>query len=120
MHTKNDTKRPLPRLAATVLACMALVPLSATASPQGGIAVLDAPVAIEGTAIGQDLQVMQGGGVSLNQAVEQVKRQCKDCRVVSAETKRQGNREVHHIKVLTQDNKVKTFRIQGRSLSSRG
>ena len=59
------------------------------------------------------------GGMTLNQAVEQVRRQYNG-RIVSAETKRSGNREVHHIKVLLDDGKVKTVQIQGRTLNSGG
>jgi len=56
---------------------------------------------------------LQGGGVSLGQAVEQVRRQYKG-RIVSATTEVKGNREVHVIKVLTDDGKVKTVRVQGK------
>ena len=59
-------------------------------------------------------QVSQGnGGKSLSEAVEQVRRQTGG-RILSAETRIQGNREVHHIKVLMKDGKVKTHRVQGR------
>ncbi len=58
-------------------------------------------------------RVMQNNGKSLSEAVEQVRRQTNG-RILSAETKVSGNREVHHIKVLTQDGKVKTHKIQGR------
>jgi len=68
----------------------------------------------------QDMQVAQSGGKTLSQAVEQVKRQNSGGRIISAETKRSGNREVHHIKVLTKEGKVRTVRVQGRTLSSRG
>lgn len=57
----------------------------------------------------------QGGGKTQEQAIEQVRRQYGG-RIVSAETRREGNREVHYIKVLTKDGKVKTVRVQGRSL----
>ncbi len=60
-----------------------------------------------------ELSTMQSGGVSLGQAVEQVRRQCNG-RIVSAETQRNGNRETHVIKCLTQDGKVRTFRIPGK------
>lgn len=59
---------------------------------------------------------MQGGGVTLEQAVEQVRRKYKG-RIVSAVTKVNGNREVHEIKVLTDDGKVKTVSIQGKQRS---
>jgi len=67
-----------------------------------------------------DRQVMaaalQSGGPSLSEAVEQVRRQYGG-RIISAETRRRGNREVHHIKVLTPKNKVKTVKINGRRLT---
>ncbi len=53
------------------------------------------------------------GGKSLGEAVEQVRRQTNG-RILSAETKVKGNREVHHIKVLTKDGKVRTHKVQGR------
>ncbi len=55
----------------------------------------------------------QNDGMSLSEAVESVRRQT-DGRIISAETKNQNGREVHYIKVLTKDGKVKTHRIQGR------
>lgn len=61
-----------------------------------------------------DYRVTQNnGGKSLAEAIDQVRRQTKG-RVLSAETKVKGNREVHHIKVLTKDGKVKTHKVQGR------
>ena len=53
------------------------------------------------------------GGKTLSEAIEQVRRQT-DGRILSAETKVKGNREVHHVKVLTKDGKVKTVKVQGR------
>ena len=64
-------------------------------------------------------RVAQSNGKTLSQAVEQVRRQYKG-RIVSAETKRSGNREVHHIKVLLEGGKVKTVRVNGRSLAKKG
>lgn len=62
----------------------------------------------------QDFRVAQNkGGKSLSEAVEQVRRKTNG-RILSAETKVKGNREVHHIKVLTEDGKVKTHKVQGR------
>lgn len=49
---------------------------------------------------------------SLGEAVERVRRQYRG-RIVSAETYVSGNREVHVIKVLTEDGKVKTVRVPG-------
>jgi len=56
----------------------------------------------------------QGGGKTLEQAVEQVRRQYKG-RIVSAKTEMNGNQEVHVIKVLTEDGTVKTVRVPGRT-----
>ena len=58
-------------------------------------------------------QIAQSGGKSLNEAVEQVRRQYKNGRIISAETKVSGGREVHHIRVMV-DGKVKTVKVNGR------
>ena len=62
------------------------------------------------------LSVTQSNGVTLSQAVEQVRRQYNG-RIVSAETERNGDRETHVIKVLTEDGKVKTVRVPGKRSS---
>lgn len=61
------------------------------------------------------LELAQRNCPTLSEAVAQVRRQYNG-RIVSAETRRSGNREVHNIKVLTDDGKVKTIRINGCSL----
>ncbi len=55
----------------------------------------------------------QSGGMSLSEAIQSVKSRTGG-KVISAETKVEGGREVHHIKVL-KDGKVKTYKINGRS-----
>lgn len=55
----------------------------------------------------------RGGGKSLSEATEQVRRQTGG-RILSAQTRVEGNREVHHIKVLTKDGKVRTVKVNGR------
>jgi hypothetical protein len=62
-----------------------------------------------------DIRMAQGGGMSLDQAIESVRRRGDVDRILSAETRRDGNREVHHIRYLTKDGKVKTAKINGRS-----
>lgn len=57
------------------------------------------------------LQIAQSGCTSLSQATESVRRRTGG-RVVGAETKIKGDREVHFIKVL-KDGKVKTHRVNG-------
>jgi len=59
--------------------------------------------------------VSQGNGMTLEQAIESVRRRGDVERIVSAETKREGNREVHYIKYLTKGGTVKTAKIPGRS-----
>ena len=62
----------------------------------------------------RELRVAQrNGGKTLSEAVEQVRRQTNG-RILSAETRMSGNREMHHIKVLTKDGKVKTHKVRGR------
>ncbi len=60
-----------------------------------------------------DYRVAQADGMSLSQAIESVRRRTGG-KVVSAVTRVQGGREVHHIKVLTKDGKVKTHKVNGR------
>ena len=59
------------------------------------------------------IAIAQRDGMSLSEAIESVRRKTGG-RVVSAETKVQGGREVHHIKVLTKDGKVRTHKVNGR------
>ena len=61
---------------------------------------------------GPQYQVAQDG-MSLAQATESVRRRTNG-RVVSAETRVQGGCEVHYIKGLTKDGKVKTHKVNGR------
>ncbi len=59
------------------------------------------------------MEVAQNDGMTLSEAVESVRSRTKG-RIISADTKSKNGNEVHHIKVLTKDGKVKTFKIQGR------
>ncbi|MEL7186691.1 MAG: hypothetical protein AAFN50_09715 [Pseudomonadota bacterium] len=60
-----------------------------------------------------ELRVAQSGGKSLDQAIAEIRRRTGG-KVVSAETRVQGGREVHLIKVLTKDGRVKTHRVNGK------
>ena len=66
---------------------------------------------------GQVFRIVQDDGMTLSEAVESVRRST-DGRIVKAETKIQGGREVHHIKVVTKDGKVKTHEIRGRKIGN--
>ena len=61
-----------------------------------------------------DLRVARDG-MTLDQAIESVRRRGDVDRILSAETRRDGKRETHHIRYLTKDGKVKTAKIRGRS-----
>jgi hypothetical protein len=63
-----------------------------------------------------DLRVAKDG-MTLDQAIESVRRRGDVDRILSAETRRDGDRETHYIRYLTKDGKVKTAKIRG---SSRG
>ena len=54
-------------------------------------------------------------GMTLDQAIESVRRRGDVDRILSAETRREGGRETHYIRYLTKDGKVKTAKIRGRS-----
>ncbi len=88
-----------------------LISIALTASGQAIAVQIEAGVTEEPTP--PALSVMQSNGVTLSQAVEQVRRQYNG-RIVSAETQVSGNRETHVIKVLTEDGKVKTVRVPGK------
>lgn len=62
----------------------------------------------------QDAQITQSGGMSLAQAIESVRRRTNG-KIVGAETRVSGGREVHYIKVL-KDGRVKTHKVNGRRL----
>ena len=66
-------------------------------------------------AAGQPIVIAQGSGMTLDQAVEQVRRQYKDGRIISAETRVVNGREVHYVRVMV-DGKVKTVKVNGRQV----
>ena len=55
----------------------------------------------------------KGGGMTLNEAIERCRSRGDVERIISAETRREGNRQVHVIKYLTKDNKVRTAKYDG-------
>jgi hypothetical protein len=96
-------KFPLIALLLVTGICCANAPLSLAAGGTGGAV--------------RALTLAQSDGPTLDQAVEQVRREYNG-RIVSAETKVRGNREIHYIKVLTEDGKVKTVTVPGRTLGN--
>ena len=60
------------------------------------------------------LVAAQERGMTLSQAVESVRRRGNVERIVSANTRVEGGREVHHIRYMTKDGKVRTAKVPGR------
>ena len=104
-----DTRRMRLLLTLLLFAALASLPGPAAATDLEEVLKMQHPQ-YQGEA---NLQTVQSDGMSLSQAIESVRRQTNG-KVVSAETKVQGGREVHHIKVLTKDGKVKTYKVNGR------
>ena len=88
-----------------------LISIALTASGQGIAAQRAANIADQSPS--PALSAMQSNGVTLSQAVEQVRRQYNG-RILSAETQVSDDRETHVIKVLTEDGTVKTVRVAGK------
>ena len=65
------------------------------------------------TVVEESLVVAQDG-MSLSQAVDSVRRRGNVERIVSAQTRVEGDREVHHIRYMTKDGKVRTAKVRGR------
>ena len=59
-----------------------------------------------------EIVATQSQGMTLAQATESIRKRTGG-KILSAETRIQGGREVHHIKVL-KDGKVKTYKVNGR------
>ncbi len=79
--------------------------------------LVTSPVSAQESEPGQTFRIVQNDGMTLSEAVESVRRST-DGRIVSAETKTSGGREVHYVKVLTKDGKVKTHKIPGRKIGN--
>jgi hypothetical protein len=58
--------------------------------------------------------IAQRNGMTLSEAVESVRRRGDVERIISAETHVSNGRETHHIRVMTKDGKITTFKIGGR------
>ena len=92
------------------LPTLMLIFLALTAGNQGFAAFTEGAEMKENSP--PEMSVMQSNGLTLSQAIEQVRRQYNG-RIVGAETRVSGGRETHIIKVLTNDGTVKTVRIPG-------
>ena len=108
----NKFLKPLLKGTAAAAAWLYLVSLPLVANAMVG-GSLDAGVDVVTEPV-THIEIAQSNGMTLSQAVDSVRRQGNVERVISARTQVSGGREVHIIKVLTKDHKVKTHRIQGR------
>jgi hypothetical protein len=88
-----------------------LIPLAILACAMSAAVAAEPPGSVR-----VDLVLAQGG-MTLDQAVEQVRRQYNG-RIVSAETRVNGNRETHYIRVLMEDGTVRTITVPGRTLGN--
>ena len=108
-HTSYDTWSMRLILTLLIFAVVALVPQSANAFE------LEENLKAQHVQYqhAAEMHTAQSNGMTLSQAIESVRKRTNG-KVVSAETRVEGGREVHHIKVLTKDGKVKTHRVNGR------
>lgn len=102
-----DTWRMRLVLTVILLGTLPLLPAAADAFALG-----QAAEAMPAELLQPDLGVTQSDGMTLSQAIESVRKRTGG-RVVSAETRIEGGREVHHIKVLMANGKVKTYKVNG-------
>jgi uncharacterized membrane protein YkoI len=61
----------------------------------------------------RDDRITQSNGMSLSQAIASVRSRTNG-KIIDAKTRVEGGREVHYIKVLEGNGKVKTHKINGR------
>ena len=95
----------LNRLTFTLLA-ICLLPLAAEARLKQPVPDVPSPATV--------FETVQRGGMSLNQAIESIRRRSDVDRVLSAETKVRNGQEMHHVKYMTKNGTVKTAVIPGR------
>ena len=106
--TSYDTWRMRSILTLLILASLACLPLRAAAFD------LEQALKEQHVQYQQDAELrvaQQCDGMTLAQATESIRNQTGG-QVLSAETRVQGGREVHHIKVL-KDGIVKTYKVNG-------
>ena len=95
----------LPTIVATIVV-LTLLPLTVDAKLRSPVSEAAAPATV--------YEVTQSDGISLNQAIERVRRQSDFQRLLSADTQVRGNREVHLVKYMTKDGTVRTRQFNGR------
>ncbi len=107
-HRKSNSVASL--VLALLFACLPAAAPAMTAVPVYEVAPI-------GSAPPAAVKIAQSNGMTLSQAVESVRSRGNVERVISATTRSSGGREVHHIRVMTKDGKVRTYKVQGRRRS---
>lgn len=102
-HRKVSVQQILAKL---LLIALVASPFTADAKLRDSPSAVDLDVS--------QLGVVQRNGMSLNEAVESVRRRGDVERILDARTKNEGGREVHYIKYMTKDGTVRTQRVDGR------
>jgi hypothetical protein len=103
-------------VAALVAVVFATTGTAFAAVAEAGLPAGDDPAIAHGFAAPEPARAVavQRNGMTLSEAVESVRRRGNVERVISAETQVENGQEIHVIKVLTTDGKVRTHRIPGR------
>ena len=95
------------------------IALAAALLLAGSVSAAELEETLAGIATGSGGPVTQLGatqerGMTLSQAVESVRRRGNVERIVSANTRVEGGREMHHIRYMTKDGSVRTAKGPGR------
>jgi hypothetical protein len=108
-HRTSTTGRVVARRAALAAAIALLFTVGATDQARPRFLPL-----LQTDAMAQLLPVQRGGGISLAQATSMAQSRFQG-RVVRAETMQMGDRVVHEIRILGDDGRVRTVRIDAQT-----
>lgn len=101
------------RLSGACVGLLLAFPAAAMVAPEHAVTGPAGPGGVESGVTAPPAHTVQNGCVSLSEAVERVRRRADVERVISAETRVSQGREVHYIRVMTRDGKVRTERVTG-------
>ncbi len=100
MLTRSNTAKTKSLIILMLCGVLVSMPVAAQRYSLGGMIPLNQ----------QQMVLAKAGGESLDSAVARIRKQTGG-RVLSAETKQEGEVMVHYIRVLTKSGKVKRFRV---------
>jgi uncharacterized membrane protein YkoI len=114
-RSKNTVKRARFAAIATALAALLVVGNTAAARPRAAaLAQTEGDQSLTPAQGDQFVPAQRGGGVSLAQATSMAQSRYQG-RVVRAETTQVGDRVVHEIRILGDDGRVRTVRIDAQT-----